>query len=154
MALVIFFVENPAKCVAEMVRVVSRGGTVAAYVWDILDGGVPHEPIQSELHAMGYTPTLPPSAGASRTEALWSLWTGAGLDVVKVRQITVRRTFANFEDFWTSNLIGSSIASTVTVMDRSELELLKSRVCRRLMIDAIGGIRCDARANAVWGRVP
>ena len=38
MALVIFFVPDPAKGVAEMVRVVRPGGKVAAYAWDILGG--------------------------------------------------------------------------------------------------------------------
>jgi ubiquinone/menaquinone biosynthesis C-methylase UbiE len=35
MALVIFFVPEPAKGVAEMARVVAPGGQVAAYAWDI-----------------------------------------------------------------------------------------------------------------------
>lgn len=35
MALVIFFVPDPAKGVAEMMRVVCPGGMVAAYAWDI-----------------------------------------------------------------------------------------------------------------------
>src|SRR6266849_6664649 len=39
MALVIFFVPDPAKGVAEMVRVVGPGGTVATYAWDVLGGG-------------------------------------------------------------------------------------------------------------------
>ena len=44
MALVIFFVPDPAKGVAEMVRVVGPGGTVAAYAWDIVGGGSPTSP--------------------------------------------------------------------------------------------------------------
>jgi ubiquinone/menaquinone biosynthesis C-methylase UbiE len=51
MALVIFFVPDPAKGVAEMVRVVGPGGTVAAYAWDILGGGIPTEPILAASHA-------------------------------------------------------------------------------------------------------
>jgi len=39
MALVIFFVPEPAKGVAEMVRVVGPGGTVATYAWDMEGGG-------------------------------------------------------------------------------------------------------------------
>jgi ubiquinone/menaquinone biosynthesis C-methylase UbiE len=154
MALVLFFVSDPAKGVAEMVRVVRPGGMVATYVWDLLGGGFPHEPIQAEMRAMGVTPTLPPSAGASRMEALRDLWTGARLDAVETREITVQRTFADFDDFWTSNLVGSSIASAVAAMGSSDVELLKTRVRRRLPTDAARRISCDARANAIKGRVP
>jgi ubiquinone/menaquinone biosynthesis C-methylase UbiE len=35
MALVIFFVPDPAEGVAEMARVVRPGGIVAAYAWDM-----------------------------------------------------------------------------------------------------------------------
>ena len=41
MPLVIFFVPNPEKGVAETVRVVRPGGTVTAYPWDMYGGGFP-----------------------------------------------------------------------------------------------------------------
>ena len=46
MALVITFVPDPAKAVAEMARVVRPGGVVATYMWDMLNGGVPLAPIE------------------------------------------------------------------------------------------------------------
>ena len=49
MALVIFFVPDPADGIAEMVRVVCRGGMVATYAWDMLGGGFPLEPIQAGM---------------------------------------------------------------------------------------------------------
>ena len=107
MALVIFFVPDPARGVAEMVRVVCPGGTVATYAWDMLGGGFPLEPIQVEMRAMGLTPVLPPSPGASRMDALRNLWTGAGLEAVETREITVQRTFADFDDFWTTSLLAA-----------------------------------------------
>jgi ubiquinone/menaquinone biosynthesis C-methylase UbiE len=154
MALVIFFVPDPAKGVAEMARVVGPGGTVAAYAWDILGGGFPLDSIQAEMRAMGLTPMLPPSAAASRIEALRGLWTGAGLEAVETREITVQRTFADFEDFWTTSLLGPSIGPTVAAMASSDAELLKSGVRARLPADAAGRITYSARANAVKGRVP
>src|SRR5215218_5989814 len=38
MALVIFFVPDPARSVVEMARVVRPGGSVSTYAWDILGG--------------------------------------------------------------------------------------------------------------------
>ena len=154
MALVIFFVPDPAKGVAEMVRVVRPGGTVAAYAWDMLGGGFPPEPIRAEMRAMGVTPLRPPSSGASRMEALRDLWTGAGLDAVETREITVQRTFADFDDFWTTNLLGSSVGPTVAAMAPGDVERLKTRVRARLPADAAGRITYSARANAIKGRVP
>ena len=104
MALVLVFVPDPAKGIAEMVRVVRPGGTVATYMWDMLGGGFPLDPILVEMRAMGLTPPRPPRMEASRMEALRDLWTGAGLEAVETREITVHRTFADFDDFWMTKL--------------------------------------------------
>ena len=60
MALVIFFVPDPAKGVAEMVRVVRPGGEVAAYVWDIVGGKGAAAPV--ELRDAGDGPYAAASA--------------------------------------------------------------------------------------------
>jgi ubiquinone/menaquinone biosynthesis C-methylase UbiE len=49
MALVLVFVPDPAKGVSEMVRVVVPGGAVVTYMWDMLGGGFPLDPIYSEM---------------------------------------------------------------------------------------------------------
>jgi ubiquinone/menaquinone biosynthesis C-methylase UbiE len=154
MALVIFFVPDPAKGVAEMVRVVRPGGTVATYAWDLPGGGFPLEPIHAEMRALGLTPLRPPSADISRMEALRDLWTSAGLDAVETTEILVQRTFADFDDFWSTSLLGSSVGPTVTAMPSGDVELLKTRVRARLPANAAGRIVCGARANAVKGCVP
>jgi SAM-dependent methyltransferase len=63
MALVIFFLPDPAKGVAEMTRVVRPGGLVATYGWDLLGGGFPFDPIREETRAVGIAPLLPQSPG-------------------------------------------------------------------------------------------
>ncbi|MBI2717159.1 MAG: class I SAM-dependent methyltransferase [Rhizobiales bacterium] len=153
MALVIFFIPDPARGVAEMARVASPGGTVAAYAWDLFGGGFPLEPIQAELRALGVAPLMPPSPGASRTEALRQLWTDAGLEAIETREIAVERTFADFEDFWTVSLLGSSIRQTLAAMTSGDMALLKERVRKRLPPDSAGRVTAGARANAIKGRV-
>src|ERR1700692_2846360 len=66
MPLVIFFVPDPARGVAEMARVVCPGGTVTAYAWDMLGGGFPYEALWVEMRGMGAAVPLPPGPGASR----------------------------------------------------------------------------------------
>jgi ubiquinone/menaquinone biosynthesis C-methylase UbiE len=153
MALVIFFVAEPTKGVAEMVRVVRPGGMVAAYAWDILRGGFPLEPIWDEMRRLDISPRLPPSAAVSRMEAMRELWTAAGLQAVETKEIAVQRTFADFDDFWTA-CMGSSVGAQVAAMPSGDVEVLKARVRARLPSDLAGRITYGARASAVKGRVP
>ena len=138
MALVIPFVPEPIKGVAEMTRVVRPGGMVATYIWDMLGGGFPLEPIRVEMSAMGLTVLSPPSLEASRIEVLHDLWTRTGLDAVETREITVQRTFPDFDDFWTISLSASSAQPTIAAMAPNDIELLKVRVRARLPADATG----------------
>ncbi|MDN0083690.1 class I SAM-dependent methyltransferase [Crenobacter sp. SG2305] len=154
MPLVIFFVPEPAKGVAEMARVVCPGGSVAAYAWDMYGGGFPYAALQAEMREMGVEVPVPPSPGASRIDAMRDLWAGAGLDAVETREITVQRTFTDFDDYWTAILGGPSVGQQLAAMATEDIELLKARMRARLPADASGRITYSARANAVKGRVP
>jgi SAM-dependent methyltransferase len=154
MPLVIFFVPAPAKGVAEMARVVCPGGTVSAYAWDMVGGGFPYEALKVEMRELGVEVPEPPSPEASQIDALRDLWTGAGLDAVETRAITVQRTFADFADYWTTVLGGPSVGPKLEEMASEDLALLKARMRARLSSDATGRITYSARANAVKGRVP
>lgn len=154
MSLVIFFVPDPAKGVAEMVRVVRPGGMVAAYAWDNLGGGFPFAPIQEELRAMGFNPPQPPSVGASRAEAMRDLWAGAGLEGVETREIAVSRIFNDFDEFWAQSTLTGSTRPTLAAMRPDEIENLKARVRARMNADPQGRVTRAARANAIKGHVP
>jgi SAM-dependent methyltransferase len=154
MPLVIFFVPDPARGVAEMARVVCSGGTVAAYAWDMVGGGFPYQALQSEMRGLGMSVPVPPSPDASRMDAMLELWAGAGLDAIETREITVQRTFADFDDYWTTIFGGPSVGPTLAAMAADDLAVLNARMRARLPADAAGRITYSARANAVKGRVP
>ena len=154
MPLVIFFVPDPAQGVAEMVRVVRPGGTVTAYAWDLSGGGHPYQALQVEMRGMGVAVPVPPNPGASRIDTMRDLWTGAGLEAVETREITVQRTFADFDDYWTAILGGPSVGAQLAAMASEDLAVLQARMRARLPVDATGRIICKARANAVKGHVP
>jgi hypothetical protein len=125
-------------------------------------GGFPFHPIQAELRASGITSPLPPIADASRLEVLRELWTGAGLEAIETREISVRRSFADFEEFWSTSTAMGSMRPALAAMAAGEAEQLKERVRSRLLTDASGDAAWDAsgrvthqaRANAIKGRVP
>ena len=154
MALVIVFVPDPVKGVAEMIRVVRPGGTVATYVWNMLEGGFPLEPILAEMRAIGANPPSPPQPNASRITTLQDLWTGAGLNKVETREITVQRTFTGFDDFWLTNLASPSVAPIIPGLTSREVKTLKNRVRAGLSTESGGHIVLSARANLIKGSVP
>jgi hypothetical protein len=102
---------------------------------------------------MGFPPIRPPSYTAARMENLRALWRGAGLNDIETREITVQRTFADFEDFWSTTLLGASLKATVATMTPEQVAALKTRTRDRLAAHHSGPITTHARANAIKGRV-
>jgi len=154
MALAISFVPEPARGVAELARVARPGGIVATYMWDGMRGGSPFHPIQAEIREQGIALPIPPSADASRMEALHALWTGAGLAAVETKEITVRRTFADFDTFWSVSTQMGNMQPVLAAMTPDDIARLQDRVRMRIPADAGGRIAYEARANAIKGIVP
>lgn len=154
MALVLFFVPDPARGVAEMRRVIRPGGTVAAYTWDIFGGGFPIASMQSEMRALGMNPVLPPSSEASRPEALRALWTQAGLVDIEVREIAVSRSFDSFEHYWAASMKAPTLGASLAAKPPAVVDALRSRMAAKLAPDTSGRITINARANAIKGRSP
>jgi ubiquinone/menaquinone biosynthesis C-methylase UbiE len=151
MALVIFFVPEPAKGLAEMARVVRPGGIMAAYAWDMVGGGFPLEPIFAELRTMNIGSPKAPSEDASRMENLRALWAAAGATEIETRVIKVTRTFESFDEFW-SIAMKSSVGITIVKMPANDVERVKSGVRARLTSDGAGRVMGSAHANAIKGR--
>ena len=155
MALVITFVPDPAKAVAEMVRTVRPGGWVATYMWDVLGGGLPVEPIYVAMQALGISVPRGPSFAVSRLDTLRALWQQAGLDSIDTRVIRIPVTFSGFDDFWESNTLPvGPLGKAINEMPPSAREQLKAHLGDRRPADSNGRISYEAFANAVKGRVP
>ncbi len=154
MPLVIFFVPDPTRGVAEMARVVCPGGVVTAYGWDMVGGGFPYAALQAEMRELGVEVPTPPSTDASSIDVMQGLWTGASLTRIETREITVQRTFADFDDYWTTIRGAPSAGPKPAAMPSDNLAQLKARMRERLSTDAAGHIAYSARANAIKGYVP
>jgi len=154
MALVIHFVPDPAKGVAEMARVVRPGGWVTAYVWDDEGGGSPTQPLQTAIVQEGGDDVRLPSTGASRMDRLLDLWSGAGLRDVDSRIIRVQRTFDDFESFWSATSGSGRPKVSLASLGVEAIERVKSRVRMALPPDTAGRITYSALVNAIRGHVP
>jgi ubiquinone/menaquinone biosynthesis C-methylase UbiE len=154
MALVISFLPDPARAIAEMTRVVRPGGVVATYMWDFDGRGVPVTPIYEALQALG-TPTPLPNTVAARRDVMQDLFEKAGLEAVETRVIRIPTVFANFDDFWDSNAVpvgpqGKHIAG----MSSAERDRLRAHLRERVPVAPDGRIVYESVANAAKGRVP
>jgi len=154
MALVIFFVPDPARGLAEMVRVTRPGGLVASYSWDFENNGLPFAPVFTELQAVGIQPARPPSVTASYRAALLHLWQQAGLVDIRTQPISVRRSFGDFDDFWAATVYLPVLRAQFAALPQAGQDAIKDRVRQSLPRDAEGRISYFSHANAIVGRVP
>jgi SAM-dependent methyltransferase len=154
MALVIAFVPDPDRAVAEMARVVRPGGWVAAYMWDTMAGGSPTHPMYLASELMGLAHVRPPSSAASGRDAMHDMWKRTGLGAVETEVIRIPTVYSDFDDFWDSNVVPIGPQGKVFAgLSAPQREELRAHLRKVLHIGADGRIVHEAFANAVKGRV-
>ena len=154
-SLVINFIADRPRALAEMRRVCSPGGVIAGYVWDFATQRSPNAPIRFGLQQIGAKPPPVPGTEDSQPEALTSLFAGGRLTDIATRMIDVTMSFSDFNDFWQSqtpsyNPTGKMIAA----LSESDREKVLASVRARLPAGPDGSVTHSARANAIKARVP
>ncbi len=153
--LVLNFVPQPERMIAEMVRVLRPGGTVALYVWDYA----------GEMQLMRYfwnaATALDPTAleldegrrfPLCKPEPLAEIFRHAGLNDIAVRAIDVPTHFRDFDDYWSPFLGGQAPAPSYAMSLHEERRAaLRERIRSGLAINRDGSIDLIARAWAVRG---
>ena len=107
-----------------------------------------------QMEGMGYTPLRPPKAEASTPEGLDALWKQSGFVDIEATVVRTRRTFDDFEDYWSIAIAAPNVAPMLSTMPIADVAQLKSRVREQMPIQADGRVSIDARANAIVGRRP
>jgi SAM-dependent methyltransferase len=154
-ALVINFIPDRPRALAEMRRVARPGGLVAGYVWDFAEELSPSGPLRHAMRRVGAEAPATPGANATRLDSLRALFAGAGLERVETRTIDVCLAYAHFEDFWQAQTPGYAPATKViAAMSDRERTRLKREVDSTLHRGPGGTIAYCARANAIKARVP
>lgn len=154
-ALVLNFVPSQKQALQEMTRVVRRGGTVAAYVWDFAGGRAISQHLLNAVIA-----TAPQSARVlagfkaegNTLTALAELSASSGLSKIETRHIDIVATFQDFEDYWTSNTkCRSPVASVFTSLSEAQRRAIRQTLSQTLAPNSNGEVVVEARALAVRG---
>jgi ubiquinone/menaquinone biosynthesis C-methylase UbiE len=154
MALVITFVSDPNKAVAELARVTKPGGIVGTYMWDIYNKGFPQQPLREAVERMGIEVPFLPGHDHSRMNNMEGYFKSAGLEAISTRIIEVDVVYANFDELWSGQTaLPNYVVKHIRNMSEAQVEHLKSDLRESLPKDKSGRIAYKARANAVKGRV-
>jgi SAM-dependent methyltransferase len=153
--LVLNFVAEPTRMVAEMVRALRPDGCLALYVWDYA------ERMELIRHFWDAAIELDPSAShrdegrrfpLCRPEPLRALFESNGLGEVEVHAIDVPTVFRSFDDFWSPFLGGQGPAPGYAVSLSAEKRTqLRNLLRNRLPQATDGSISLVARAWAIAG---
>ncbi|MCC7369028.1 MAG: methyltransferase domain-containing protein [Chloroflexi bacterium] len=153
--LVLNFIPQPERALAEMARTVRSDGTVALYLWDYAEG------MQMMRHFWDAAAALDPNAvpldegrrfPICQPEPLAQLFRDAGLAQVEVRAIDEPTVFRDFEDYWSPFLGAQGPApSYVTSLTETARAALRERLRATLPTAADGAIRLTTRAWAARG---
>lgn len=153
-ALVLNFVPDRMKALAEMKRVARPGGRVGFYVWDYPGGGIEF------MRAFWNAATQLDSTARDLTEdkrfpfctsdQLVELVQNSGLTGVERQLIEAPTVFADFEDYWQPFTLGAGPAPGYCAqLDPAARERLKEKLQRDLPRREDGSIHLKARAWAL-----
>ncbi|HEX5068694.1 MAG TPA: methyltransferase domain-containing protein [Vicinamibacterales bacterium] len=155
---VLNFIPDVRKALAEMARVTRPQGTIAAAVWDYGDGMEMLRAFWDEAVGLRPADTLKDERHMKlcRRGELATLWRDQGLQDVAEETLTIETRFASFDDYWSPFLDGQGPAGAYTAsLAPDHREALRMRLRNRLVGDGPDGqITMHARAWAARGRVP
>jgi ubiquinone/menaquinone biosynthesis C-methylase UbiE len=148
--LVVNFLDDPVGAVREMARV-SRGGVVAACVWDYEEMGMLRAFWDAALALDPEAPAEHLVMGFGKPEQLRRLWLEAGCAEVETGVLEVEQEYAGFDDFWEPFTAGVGPGGGYcTALEPAVREELREE-CRRRLGDPGGPFGLTARAAAVRG---
>jgi len=150
--LVVHFMTDPVAGLAEMRRVTRAGGVVAACVWDHAGGAGPLSLFWQAVHDVDAAAPGEAGLAGARGGHLAELAEAAGLTRIHSTTLTVRVTYATFDEWWWPFTLGVGPAGAyLSKHDDAEGERLRAR-CAELQPSA--PFEVSGTAWSVLARVP
>jgi SAM-dependent methyltransferase len=149
--LVVHFMSDPVRGLAEMARVTRNGGVVAACVWDHAGGQTPQAPFWRAVHELDPNATDESRLAGGHEGHLTELCTKAGLRDIEETALPVSVEHATFEDWWEPFTLGVGPAGVyVRSLDSARQTELRERCHENL---GAGPLAIKSRAWAARGYV-
>ncbi len=150
--LVVHFMKDPVRGLAEMARVTRPGGLVAACVWDHAGGRGPLSPFWAAVAEVDPDESREAGSAGSREGDLARLFAEAGLTDVVAGELSVTIPLASFDDWWApyEERVGS-VGDYLASREPEQVAALKERCRSRL---PAGPFELTAVAWTLVGRVP
>jgi SAM-dependent methyltransferase len=154
-ALVMNFIPDRPRAIAEMRRVARAGGLVAGYVWDFAAEFSPSWPLRVAMRRIGADVPQVPGSEDSKLGTLFSLFNAAGLEKIAVTPIQVTQSFPDFETFWHAQTSAyGPISSMFAAMTEAQRGRLMQTARDSLTVCPNGRIEYSVQANAIKAHVP
>ena len=156
--LVMNFIPDQNKAIAEMRRVTRPQGIVSACVWDY-DAGMEMLRVFWD-EAVALDPTIEPKderhMKLSRQGQLGDLWRAAGLANVKEEPLVIDQAYSSFLDYWEPFTKGAGPGGAFVVsLPPDRRQQLEARMRKRLLKDDQDGpFTLKAKAWCARGEVP
>jgi SAM-dependent methyltransferase len=147
--LVVHFMADPVRGLAEMARVTREGGVVAACVWDHESGQTPIGTFWEVVAELGLPGKDESDLAGAREGQLVELFTQAGLRVVEQAVLEVRAEHESFEDWWQPFTLGVGPAGSFYAQLGEDQQREVRERCRARLGD--GPFTLDTRAWAARG---
>ena len=131
--LVVHFMTDAVRGLAEMARVTRPGGTVAACVWDHAGGTGPLAAFWKAVHDLDPGARDESALPGAREGHLADLCAAAGLQQIEPGSVTVQIAFETFTDWWEPFTLGVGPAGAyVSQLDQARRQALRTR-CAQLL---------------------
>jgi SAM-dependent methyltransferase len=154
-ALVLHFIPDRTKALAEMRRVAPPGGLVSGYTWERspTSKGAPYVPMMKGLQSIGVEPTTSPTVPEADLDGLRESVMRAGFHDINVTIIEATQSYRDFDDYWqVQTMAFHPIGKSVAALGDKQRGELRDAMRKMLPPDSDGKITYKARAVAFKAR--
>lgn len=156
--LVLQFVPDKLKAIAEMKRITKPGGAIGTALWDAAAGMSPNQALWDAATALDLPADIPSARQSASNSAagLTKLLAEAGLESITVTDVLIERRFSSLDEYWTPLSTGEGVPGKFLGSLSPEYKsAVKEQIRKNLLGDrADGSFSIKARAQVVRGVVP